>query len=204
MAAQIMSRPQVADQPALSDRAMDNLAYIRQAMERAGSFTAVPGWGGVAVGGIGVAAAAVAHQTTTTLAWLGVWALAALVAASVGSWAVARKARAAGAPAFTGPFRRFLLSFAPPMLAGGLLTLVLARADAVDAIPGMWLLLYGTAVVTGGAFSVRVVPAMGACFMLLGAGALLAAPAGGDLFLAVGFGGLHAAFGLVIARRFGG
>jgi hypothetical protein len=183
---------------------MDNLAYIRQAMERAGSFTAVPGWGGVAVGVIGAGAAALAHRAPTNAAWLGVWGAAAAVAAGVGSWAIVRKARAAGTPAFAGPFRRFLLSFAPPMLAGALLTLIFFRADVAGAIPGMWLLLYGTAVMTGGAFSVRVVPAMGACFMLLGAVALLAAPTGRDLFLALGFGGLHLAFGLVIARRYGG
>lgn len=203
MAAHPAARP-IVDPPALSDRAMDDLAYIRRAMERAGSFTAVPGWGGVAIGGIGVAAALAARAATSTTVWLTIWIGAALLALVTGSWAVARKARAAGTPAFAGPARRFLLSFTPPMLAGALLTIVLVRAGALWAVPGAWLLLYGTGVVTGGAFSVRAVPAMGACFMALGAAALLAAPAGRDLFLALGFGGLHVIFGLVIARRHGG
>lgn len=203
MAAHPAARP-IVDPPALSDRAMDDLAYIRRAMERAGSFTAVPGWGGVAIGGIGVAAALAARAATSTTVWLTIWIGAALLALVTGSWAVARKARAAGTPAFAGPARRFLLSFTPPMLAGALLTIVLVRAGTLWAVPGAWLLLYGTGVVTGGAFSVRAVPAMGACFMALGAAALLAAPAGRDLFLALGFGGLHVIFGLVIARRHGG
>ena len=82
--------------------------------------------------------------------------------------------------------------------------MVLYRANMAGAIPGMWLLLYGTGVVTGGAFSVRIVPVMGLCFMALGAVALFCPPAWGSAFLGAGFGGLHILFGIVIARKFGG
>jgi len=107
-------------------------------------------------------------------------------------------------PLLSGPGRKFVLSFSPPMLVGALLTIVLYRAGLVGAIPGMWLLLYGTAVVAGGAFSVKVVPVMGICFMLAGTLAVFAPPTWNDWIMAAAFGGLHIGFGIPIARRHGG
>jgi hypothetical protein len=188
----------------LHTHAMDNLQFIRETMERAGSFTAVPGWGGVAIGMSALAAAAVAGRQPTLERWLGTWLLEAAIAFVIAVLAIKRKANATKGPLFSAPARRFVLSFAPPLAVGGLLTAVLYRAGVPSAIPGTWLLLYGTGVVTGGAFSVRVVPVMGLCFMLLGAVALFCPFAWGTAFLAAGFGGLHLAFGIVIARRYGG
>jgi len=188
----------------LQSHAMDNLRFIRETMERAGSFTAVPGWGGVAMGASALCAAAIASRQATLERWLATWLLEAAVALTLAVLAIRRKAKAAKGPLFSAPARRFVLSFAPPLLVGGLLTAVLYRAGLPAAIPGEWLLLYGTGVVTGGAFSVRVIPVMGLCFMSLGAIALFCPFAWGTAFLAAGFGGLHLAFGIVIARRYGG
>jgi hypothetical protein len=90
------------------------------------------------------------------------------------------------------------------MVAGLLLTVAFYQADLVRLLPGAWLLLYGAAVTNAGAFSVRIVPAMGLCFMLCGAGALFSPAAWGNAYMAAGFGGLHLLFGFVIARRHGG
>lgn len=193
----------VAPKP-LHDRALDNLRYIRQTMERAGSFTAVPGWGQVAVGGTALAAAVLASRASGPDLWLAVWLGEAVVAIALGGWALVRKAYAVNDPILSGPGRRFGLSLLPPMAVGGLLTIALYRAGLATALPGTWLLLYGTAIVTGGAFSVRVVPLMGVCFMLAGVVALFGPAAWGNGCMAAGFGGLHIVFGTVIARRHGG
>jgi hypothetical protein len=185
-------------------RAADHLRYIRETMERAAEFTAVPGWGGMAMGITALAAAFFASRQTTPRAWLAVWLVEAFVAVSIAAPAAATKAHRANSRLFSGPGRKFLLSFAPPIAVGGLLTFILFHAGVAAAIPGVWLLLYGTAVVTGGAFSVRVVPVMGLCLMGLGAAALFAPAAWGDAFMAAGFGVLQIFFGAWIAKYYGG
>jgi hypothetical protein len=173
-------------------------------MASAAEFTAVPGWGGVAMGITALAAAYFASQQTTQARWLLVWLLEAGIAVAIAAPAAATKAHRANAQLFSGPGRKFLLSFAPAILAGGLLTYTLAHSGLYTALPGTWLLLYGTAIVTGGAFSVRVVPVMGLCLMILGAAALFAPAQWSNAFMAAGFGGVHIGFGIWIARRFGG
>jgi len=188
----------------LDAHAAANLRFIRSAMERASSFTAVPGLGGVAMGATALVAAAVSLQAKTADVWLGIWLAEACVAISIGVWAMARKARRTGSELFSGPARRFLLTLTPPLGAGAVLTLVLAREGQVTLLPGVWLLLYGTAVVTGGAMSVRTVLVMGALLMLLGCAALSSPASFGTFYLAAGFGVLHLAFGIAITRRHGG
>src|ERR1700676_595509 len=185
-------------------RAADHLRYIRETMERAAEFTAVPGWGGVAMGVTALAAAFAAVRQTAPGAWLTVWLVEAFVAVVIAAPAAATKAHRANSTLFSGPGRKFALSFAPPIVVGGLLTIALFLAGAVAALPGVWLLLYGTAIVTGGAFSVRVVPVMGLCLMLLGGAAIFAPATWGDAFMGAGFGVVQIGFGWGVARHFGG
>jgi len=188
----------------LHDRALDNLSYIRAAMERAGSFTAVPGWGMVVVGCTALAATWFALRQSRDADWLAVWLGEAVLGVVIGGAAMVQKARAANDPLLSGPGRRFGLSFLPPIVVGALLTIALHRAALFPLMPGTWLLLYGTAVATAGAFSVRIVPLMGVCFMVLGTAALFAPARLWPWFMAAGFGGLNIAFGILIARRYGG
>ena len=194
----------LSDPAILGSRAIDNLRFIRETMERASSFTAVPGWGGVAMGASALAAAAVSTHARTPDEWLGIWLAEAFVALGIGVWSITLKARRVNIPLFAGPARRFLLTLSPPLAAGALVTLALQRAGLTAVLPGLWLLFYGTAVVTGGAFSVRIVPVMGVGFMLLGTIALFCPPAWGTAFLAAGFGGLQILFGVLIAKGHGG
>ncbi|MEP6741280.1 MAG: hypothetical protein ABJB61_02185 [bacterium] len=190
--------------PALHTRAMDNLQYIRETMERATAFTAISGWGMVALGITALAAAAFAAQQRAFKSWLAIWLAEAVVALLIAGWSMDRKARATKTPLLSGPGRKVAFSLSPPLLAGAILSLVLYRSGSTNAIPGLWLLLYGTGVITGGMFSVSVVPLMGLGFMALGAATLFAPAAFADWFMAVGFGGLHIVFGIIIARRYGG
>ena len=183
---------------------MDDLSFIRRTMEHASAFTAVPGWGGVAMGATALIAAMLAGRIPAPQQRLALWLVAAVVALLIGGWAMALKARRAGTTIFSYSGRRFVLSFLPPLAVGALLTAALARAGLHEALPGTWLLLYGAGIVTGGAFSIRAVPIMGICFVALGVAALFGPPAWGNLLMAAGFGGLHIAFGLLIARRYGG
>ncbi len=190
--------------PALHDRAIDNLRFIRETMERASAFTAVPGWGQVAIGVTALAATYIAAQQPTPRGWLFVWVAEAIISALIAGWLMDRKSRASGVPLLSGPGRKVAFSLSPPMIIGAQLTVALFRAGSFSAIPAVWLLLYGTGVVTGGMYSVSVVPAMGICFMLLGAAALFAPASLGNWLLAAGFGGLHIIFGSIIARKYGG
>ena len=199
----LISEPQ-PEPPALHDRAMDNLRYIRETMELATAFTGISGWGEIAIGVTALIASVIAALQATFNAWLAVWIAEGLISLLIAGWSMDRKTRAIDMPLGSGPGRKAVFSLTPPMLAGGLLTIVLVQAGITNAIPGVWLLLYGTGVITGGMYSVKVVPIMGICLMVLGALALFSPPAFANWFMAAGFGGLHLVFGAIIVRKYGG
>ena len=190
--------------PSLQGRAIDDLRFIRETMENAAAFTAVSGWGMVAVGAIAFGAAAVAVTQRTVRGQLLVWFAAAAVSIAVSTYAIWRKAKRANAPLFHGAGRKFLLSFLPPMTVGAILTYMLLESGNFPLVPPMWLMLYGTAVITGGAFSVRVVPLMGLLFIAAGVVSLMLPAWTTHWLLGAAFGALHVIFGLIIARRHGG
>lgn len=197
-------RPDGPEPVPLTSRAEANLRFIRETMQSAGSFTAVPGWGLVGIGLSAFAAAAIATAHPFSTLALAVWLVEAAFAVLLGGGAMLLKARRCGDSLLSGPGRKFVLSFLPPAVAAALLTIVLAQAGLGSALVPLWLLLYGAAVITAGAFSVRIVPVMGLCFMAFGALALLTPADWGGAWMAAGFGGLHVGFGLVIARKHGG
>jgi hypothetical protein len=196
--------PETPQEHALSDRAMDNLRFIRAAMEGARSFTAVPGWGGVAMGVTALFAAWLAAQQGTRQAWLVVWLGEAVLAAVIAAMTIGWKSRRAGTSLLTGSGRKFALGVAPPVVAGAALTLALHVAGLHELLPGTWMLLYGVAVISGGISSIAVVPVMGGCFMVMGMVALFSPASWGDALMALSFGGLQVGFGWLIARRHGG
>jgi hypothetical protein len=192
----------------LQARALGEIQFIRETMSGAGRFTAVPGVGGVWMGLSAVATAVISGPPDGSWRWVAVWCGDAVVAVTIALIAMTRKARRSGValwrPAPGAPAQRFALAFAPPLLAGMVLTAVFFASGLTARLPGCWLLLYGTAATTGGSMSVRVVPIMGVCFMVLGAAAFLLPASAGHWLMGIGFGGLQIAFGVIIARRYGG
>jgi hypothetical protein len=203
-----MSRPLRQDRPdtpvSLHERAMADLRFIRSTMERSGSFTAVPGWGGVAIGALALPAAWIASQQPTPQRWLAVWMATAVVAALIAGFTLVLKSRRFGVPLASGPGRKFLMSFLPPVGAAVALTVALFPYAPTALLPGVWMLCYGAAVISAGTFSVGAVPLLGIGCMWIGTLALATPAAWGDAWMALGFGGLHLGFGALIARRHGG
>jgi hypothetical protein len=190
--------------PEIQDRAMDNLRFIRETMERAGTFTAVSGWGQLVIGLTAIAAALIGARTTSPGMWLGVWLAEAVIAAAISIASMAIKSEAAKLPLFSGPIRKLMMSFSPPIFAGCVVTLALHERSAIELVPAMWMLLYGAGVISAGTYSVRIVPVMGMAFMALGVVALVAPVTWTTALLIASFGGLHVLFGLLIAWRHGG
>ena len=193
-----------ATTPSLQDHAASNLRFIRDTMAATSGFTAVPGWGGVLMGVTALVTAAAAGPPRDGNSWIGWWLVEAALASALGGAAMARKARLSGTPLTGTSGRRFAAAFLPAIVAGAVLTAVFFREHLVTRLPGCWLLLYGAAVTSGGAFSVRPVPIMGLCFMALGTLMFLLPAHLGSLLLAAGFGGLQIGFGIIIARKHGG
>lgn len=184
--------------------ATEHLRFIRDMMARSGSFTAVPGWGTLAMGVTALPTAFLANLQATPSRWLAVWLLDAVLAGAIGLLTLLRKTHRGGVSLRSGPGRKYLLSLMPPMVAGVLLTLAVMQNGQVDLLPALWLLLYGAGTITGGAYSVRAIPLMGVGFMVLGCIAIFVPFAWGNILLAAGFGGLHIGFGYIIAKNYGG
>lgn len=188
----------------LGDRAIDNLEFIRETMERSTSFTAVPGYGGMLMGVTAVVAAYIAHQQTLVRDWFVTWLVEAALAFAIGLLAMWQKSRIADTSLLSTPARKFALSFTPPLVCGVAITLGLWRYGQFELMAPVWMLCYGASVVCGGAFSVRVIPVMGWFFIAIGAAAF-ALPAGfGNYLMAASFGFVHIIFGAIIAKNYGG
>ena len=189
---------------ALNERAIESLEFIRTTMARSAPFTAVSGAGGMAMGVLALVAAALARSSSSNEQWLTVWVLSAAVAVPVGFVLMRVKARRHDLALWSAAGRRFAQGFVPAIAAGAVLTFGLVRADAIDLVPAVWLLLYGAGVLAGSSSSVPVLAWLGALFMVLGVVSLFTPPAWRDLWLAAGFGVLQIGFGAYIARNHGG
>jgi hypothetical protein len=196
--------PEVNQPVNLSERAIDNLQFIRETMERSTHFTAVPGYGGMLMGVTAIVAAYIASNQVYLRDSLIVWLTEACLAFAIGFLAMWQKSKIAGTSLFSAPAKKFAFGFTPPLICGVAITLGLWRYEHYEIMAPVWMMLYGASVVTGGAFSVRVVPVMGWLFIAIGAAAFALPAVYGNLLMGVSFGLVHIIFGAIIARRYGG
>jgi hypothetical protein len=195
----------VSERAALHEHALHNIRYIRDAMERATAFTSIPGWGGFAIGVSAIATTVYAARfAVQPRLWVITWLADAAIAMVIAAITMFAKARNANVSFTAAPARRFFISYSAPLIAGALITLALIRAGMFAPLPAVWLLLYGASFITSGAFSIRVVPVMGICFMILGVAACFVPLSIGNILMGAGFGILHIIFGFIIARSYGG
>ncbi|HEY3055961.1 MAG TPA: hypothetical protein VGK31_08540 [Thermoanaerobaculia bacterium] len=195
----------MSERAALHEHALHNIRYIRDAMERATAFTSIPGWGGFVIGVTAIMTSVYAARfAVQPRLWVMAWLAEALVAMTIAAIAMFRKARSANVSFIAAPARRFFISYSAPLIAGALITVTLIRANTFAPLPAVWLLLYGASFISSGAFSIRAVPIMGICFMILGIAACFVSLPFGNILLGAGFGILHIIFGIIIARSYGG
>lgn len=184
----------------LDSHAANTLQYIRASMEAAGKLT-VSGTASVAVGCVGLLAAALSVVPVLHSHWLQVWVTAAAVAGICGGVLVARQVAQQGSTLFGAPVRKFLLCLFPGLFGGAVMTVVLWEAGAFNDIPGAWLLLYGCALVSASAPTNTTVGMLGALFVVFGVVAFFLPESLQNLALGMGFGALHVGFGILIRQK---
>jgi hypothetical protein len=184
----------------IESHAAATLRYIRASMDGAAS-VAVPGSAGIAMGGVGLLATALSCVPSLRGHWLGIWLVAAVVAAGVGLPLITQPSSLRGLTLSGTPVRKFALCLLPSVFAGVVMTGVHWRSGDLQAIPGTWLLLYGCALISASVATTRTIAIMGASFVTLGVVALLLGSELQVFMLGAGFGGLHILFGLLIGRK---
>lgn len=188
----------------IGDKAIDNLKFIRETMERSTVFTTVPGYGGMLMGATAIAAAYVANNQGVIKDWLSVWLGEGILAFAIGFLAMWQKSKIAKMPLVSAPSRKFAMSFLPPLLCGVFITYGLYRFGHFEMMIPVWIMCYGAAVICGGMFSVKAVPIMGWCFITMGAIDFFLPAGFGNSMMGLSFGVLHVVFGFIIARKYGG
>lgn len=203
-----------------ADEAQARMREIQRIMERATLFTLLPGTAAL-VGGLAVLAgcaasyallqgpdlAAILQLSGTARGGLyAMWIAIAAGSVLLNVILTMRSAAAAGFAAIGRPAQVAAFSLTPSIAVALVMTIkvLLAtapRAEDVQAIAPIWMMLYGTGVYTAGLFSIRPPRILGLAFIAMGVVALFAFPAWGIAAVALSFGLLHVVFGLYVLQK---
>jgi predicted lysophospholipase L1 biosynthesis ABC-type transport system permease subunit len=201
----------------------DDLNAIRKMMERSSKFLSLSGLSGIFAGGFALAGAAVAYLILTNSGSIAmndqyenlagkidqtikikliVDALAVLVLA-FGSAVIfsARKARKKKIHIWDQTTRTMLYHLFIPLVAGGVLAIILMLKNHMNMVPAITLLFYGLALVNAGKFTLSEVHYLGLCEIILGLVAAIFLQYG-LIFWTIGFGILHILYGIIMYRKY--
>jgi len=155
--------------------ALSQISEIRQQMSNAQVFrgyrSATTAFtGALALAAAVVQAAWVPDPARQLIAYLAVWCSAALVGIVVVGAEMVLRCRRAGSPLQSQITRVVADQFMPSIVAGGLLTLVVAKfaADCLWMLPGLWAILFALGIFASRRFLPRTIAVPAGYYLLAG------------------------------------
>ena len=198
----------------------DELASIRNLMERSSKFISLSGLSGILAGVYALIGAAIAFSllnynqvsfaqgdthfvisSSTVISLIGTAMAVLILSVLTGIILSARKAKRKGQSIWSKTSRELLFYMAVPLIAGGLLVIILVLRGYYGIVAPATLIFYGLALVSASHFTFNGIKSLGLCELILG---LISAylPGYGLYFWAIGFGILHIIYGSVMYLKY--
>jgi len=191
-----------------SDKHLQDIAEIRQMMERSSRFISLSGWSGISAGVFALIGLIVArlliHSTDTQALEISLIADAFIVLfLALGSalFFSQRKARKQGTKLWSPVTRKLMVNMAIPLLTGGLYSAILMIQGQYHLLAGITLIFYGLALVNAGRFINKEAVILGILEITLGIAATIWHTFG-LWFWGAGFGLLHIVYGITLHYKY--
>lgn len=196
-----------------------DLASIRQLMERSSKFISLSGLSGILAGTYALIGAAVAYyiiqyplsiisyrqqslqQSDVVFKLLLLAVVILIVSVLTGYLLSSRKARQQGIKVWDTTSKRLVVNLLIPLFTGGLFILILLYQGHYGVIAPASLIFYGLALINASANLYEEIRYLGYSEIVLGLIAALL-PGYGLLFWAIGFGALHIFYGALMFRKY--
>jgi len=202
----------------MKDRLQEDIKEIRDMMDRSTRFISLSGLSGVSTGAVALMGAFMAHHTVfaghdhlgydavalssmeiRNLLFIAIGTL--VVSIGVAVFFTTRTTSRQQLVIWDHKVKRLLISLAIPLVAGGLLCLMLLLKGFVGLLPPLTLIFYGLALVNGSQHTLPEIRGLGLIQILLGLIAMQFI-GHGLLFWALGFGVAQLLYGVIIQKRY--
>ncbi len=202
----------------MKEKYLEDIKDIKDIMNRSSRFISLSGWAGVFAGIIALAGVYVAYKivyagqnylayrqtiiTSETLVHLLLIALATLLLAFLSVLFFTRKkAIKNNQKLWDHQSKRLVINLLIPLVAGGLLCLILLSKGFIGLIAPLTLLFYGLALINASKYTLSEIRSLGVIEVVLGLTATFFIGYG-LLFWALGFGLLHIIYGIFMELRY--